>query len=67
MKTHIITASYSGEDMIRIKDHKQQQLFDPWAQLSPKRRKMLDDHWPGLFRQHLLEQLPVEHIAAYFR
>ena len=67
MKTHIITASYGGEDMIRIKDHKQQQLFDPWAQLSPKRRKMLDDHWPGLFRQHLLEQLPVEHIAAYFR
>ena len=67
MKTHIITASYGGEDMIRIKDHKQQQLFDSWAHLSPKRRKMLDDHWPGLFRQHLLEQLPVEHIAAYFR
>ena len=67
MKTHIITARYDGEDMIRIKDHKQQQLFDPWAHLSPKRRKMLDDHWPGLFRQHLLEQLPVEHIAAHFR
>jgi hypothetical protein len=67
MKTHIITASYHGEDMIRIKDHKQQQLFDPWSHLSPKRRKMLDDHWPGLFRQHLLEQLPVEHIAAHFR
>ena len=67
MKTHIITARYDGEDMIRIKDHKQQQLFDPWAHLSPKRRKMLDDHWPGLFRQHLLEQLPVKQIAAYFR
>ena len=66
MKTHIITASYSGEDMIRIKDHKQQQLFDPWAHLSPKRRKMLDDDWPGLFRQHLLEQLPVEQIASSF-
>ena len=67
MKTHIITASYDGEDMIRIKDHKQQQIFDPWAHLSPKRRKMLDDHWPGLFRQHLLEQLPVKQIAAHFR
>ena len=67
IKTHIITTSYGGEDMIRIKDHKQQQLLDPWAHLSPKRRKMLDDHWPGLFRQHLLEQLPVKHIAAYFR
>ena len=67
MKTHIITASYGGEDMIHIKNHKQQQLFDAWAHLSPKRRKMLDDHWPGLFRQHLLEQLPVKQIAAYFR
>jgi hypothetical protein len=66
MKKHIITASYDGEDMIRIKDHKQQQLFDPWAQLSPKRRKMLDEDWPGLFRQHLLEQLPVEQIASSF-
>jgi len=53
--------------MIRIKDHKQQQLFDPWAYLSPKRRKMLDDHWPGLFRQHLLDQLPVERIAPHFK
>ena len=66
MKTHIISASYGGEDMIHIKDHKQQQLFDPWAHLSPKRRKMLDDHWPGLFRQHLLEQLPVKRMAPYF-
>ncbi len=66
MKTHVITEPYCGEGMIHIKDHKQQQLFDPWAHLSPKRRKMLDDNWPGLFRQYLLEQLPVEHIAPYF-
>lgn len=52
--------------MIRIKDHKQQQLFDPWAHLSPKRRKMLDEDWPGLFRQHLLDQLPVQQIARCF-
>ena len=52
--------------MIHIKDHKQQQLFDPWAYLSPKRRKMLDDDWPGLFRQHLLDHLPVEQAAAHF-
>jgi hypothetical protein len=67
MKTSINTASYHGEGMIRIKDHKQQQLFDPWAHISPKRRKMLDDDWPGLFRQHLLEQLPVEQITPYFK
>jgi len=36
--------------MITIKDHKQQELFDPWAFLSPKRRQILDEGWPGLFR-----------------
>lgn len=52
--------------MIRIKDHKQRQLFDPWGHLSPKRRKMLDEDWPGLFRQHLLEELPVNQMKSNF-
>ena len=52
--------------MIRIKDHKQRQLFDPWHFLSPKRRQMLDDDWPGLFREHLLDDLPVEKMAPHF-
>ena len=52
--------------MIRIKNHKQQQLFDPWDHLSPKRRKMLDEDWPGLFRQHLLEELPVDQMVSHF-
>jgi hypothetical protein len=52
--------------MIRIKDHKQRQLFDPWRHLSPKRRKMLDEDWPGLFREHLLEELPVDLMRSHF-
>jgi hypothetical protein len=52
--------------MIRVKDHKQQHLFDPWDFLSPKRRKMLDESWPGLFRAHILEQLPVDEFALVF-
>ena len=52
--------------MIRIKDRKQRHLLDPWAFLSPKRRKMLDQGWPGLFRQHLLDELPVEKLAFFF-
>jgi hypothetical protein len=52
--------------MIRIKNHKQQQLFDPWGHLSPKRRKMLDEDWPGLFREHLLEELPVDQMLPHF-
>ena len=52
--------------MIRIKDHKQLDMFDPWEFLSPKRRRMLDQSWPGLFREHLLCELPVEQIRPFF-
>ena len=53
--------------MIRIKDHKQRDIFDPWHHLSPKRRRMLDEGWPGLFREHLLNELPVDQIVPFFR
>ncbi len=52
--------------MIRIKDHKQLDMFDPWDFLSPKRRRMLDQNWPGLFREHLLCELPVQQIRPFF-
>jgi hypothetical protein len=53
--------------MIRIKDHKQLEMFDPWQFLSPKRRRMLDEGWPGLFRNQLLCELPVTEICSFFR
>lgn len=53
--------------MIRINDHKQQDLFDPWHFLSPKRRRMLDESWPGLFREHLLCELPVDQLRPFLR
>jgi hypothetical protein len=52
---------------MRVKDHKQRDIFDPWQHLSPKRRRMLDEGWPGLFRKHLLNELPVEKIIPFFR
>ncbi len=52
--------------MIYIKDQKQQQLFDPWDFLSPKRRKMLDRSWPGFFRDGILPELPVDKLAPFF-
>lgn len=52
--------------MLRIKNHKQQELFDPWAFLSPKRRRMLDEGWPGLFKNTILTKIPVMKIAPYF-
>ena len=49
--------------MIHIKNHKQRDLFDPWSFLSPKRRQLLDESWAGLFREHLLCELPVDKVA----
>ncbi len=38
----------------------QQRLFDPFeGVIGPMGRKMIDNGWQGLFRQVLLEQIPV--------
>ena len=52
--------------MIHIKDHKQGELFDPWSFLSPKRRRLLDQSWAGLFKEHILCELPVSQLAPFF-
>ena len=52
--------------MIHIKDHKQGELFDPWSFLSPKRRRLLDRSWAGLFKKYILCELPVSQLAPFF-
>lgn len=52
--------------MIRIKNHKQREIFDPWAFLSPKRRQLLDASWAGLFQKEILPVLPVRAIMPFF-
>ena len=52
--------------MIRISNHKQGNFFDPWVFLSPKRRRLLDQSWAGLFQKELLCELPVSEIAPFF-
>jgi hypothetical protein len=52
--------------MIRIKDHKTGYIFDPWDYLGPKRRKLMEESWAGLFRQEILDELPVNEIASAF-
>jgi hypothetical protein len=52
--------------MIRIKNHKQGELFDAWSFLSPKRRRLLDQSWAGLFKKHILCELPVSQLAPFF-
>lgn len=52
--------------MIHIKDHKTRYMFDPFEYLGPKRRKMLDDSWAGVFRDHVRHVLPVELLAKHY-
>ena len=52
--------------MSNARDYKTGHLFDKWAYMGPKRRKLLDDSWAGLFRREILPELPVEKIAPAF-
>jgi hypothetical protein len=52
--------------MIHTKDHKQSYLFDPWDYLGPKRRTLMEESWAGLFRQDILNNLPVRELAKHF-
>ena len=52
--------------MIKVKNPNQLNIFDPWDFLTPKRRNMLDNSWPGLFREHILPSIPIHKVAKYF-
>ena len=52
--------------MIFKRNHKQQIMFDEWDKLGPKRRKLLEESWAGLFREHILYELPVDELASFF-
>lgn len=52
--------------MFNVNDHQTGRLFDPWNYLGPKRRKLLETSWAGVFRKYLLVKLPVKKIAKYF-
>lgn len=55
-----------GKIMIKVKNPKQLNIFDPWDFLTPKRRQMLDAGWPGLFREHILPSIPVNKVGKHF-
>lgn len=52
--------------MLTVRDHQTGHLFDPWAHLGPKRKKLLENSWAGVFRHYLLAQLPVQELAPHF-
>jgi len=52
--------------MFHTKDRKTRQLFDQWSHLGPKRRKLMNESWAGLFRENILPELPVERMGPFF-
>jgi hypothetical protein len=52
--------------MIRIKNYKAQYMFDLFEHLGPKRRKLLDDSWAGIFRYNVRHVLPVDLLARHY-
>ena len=52
--------------MITVRDHATGSLFDRWERLGPKRRRLLEGSWAPVFRNYLLQELPVAQIGAHF-
>ena len=52
--------------MLNIQDHTQQSSSEPWSFLSPKRRRLLEQSWAGLFQREILAELPVEKLSSCF-
>ena len=52
--------------MIHTRDHKTGYIFDPWHFLGRKRRKLMEQSWAALFREHILCALPVGKVAPFF-
>ncbi len=52
--------------MFHVKNHKQLNICDPWIHLGPKRRKVLENSWAGLFHEKILPELPVESLRKYY-
>ena len=52
--------------MLTVKNPNQLDIFDPWEFLTPKRRSLLDNSWPGLFREQILPWIPIDKVAKYF-
>ena len=52
--------------MFYVKNHKQLNICDPWVHLGPKRRKVLEDSWAGLFQKKILPELPVESLRRHY-
>jgi hypothetical protein len=52
--------------MITLRDRRTSDLFERWSEMGQKRRLLLDRSWAGVFRDHLLDDLPVDELVGHF-
>ncbi len=52
--------------MFYVKNDKQLYIFDPFAHLGDKRRRLLDESWAGVFRHKILHVLPVNELRKHY-
>jgi IS5 family transposase len=52
--------------MIHVKDHKQRDMFNPFAHLGAKRLVLLESSWAHLFREEILHNLPAEKLFQFY-
>ncbi len=51
--------------MFTLRDRRTGELFDRWPDLGEKRRHLLEQSWAGVFRDHLLVELPVDDLCSH--
>ncbi len=52
--------------MIKVRDHKTGDIFDPSESYGPKRRVLLQRSWAGEFRRNVFPFLPVKEFARHY-
>lgn len=51
--------------MYTLRDRRTGELFDRWSDFGDKRRRLLERSWAGVFRDHLLSELPVDDLCRH--
>ncbi len=52
--------------MFTLRDRRTIDLFDRGSEMGEKRRRLLDRSWAGVFRNHLLDDLPIDELLPHF-
>ena len=55
------------DSMYFVKDHRTINMFDDFGFLGPKRRGLIENSWAKLFRENILDDLPVSRLIASYQ